>query len=42
MDAIVERLENEVSPSQTFVPLFELELDGKIQRFPGKHFVKRF
>jgi DNA processing protein len=42
IDEIVERLENEVSPSQIFAALFELELAGKIKQLPGKNFVKTF
>jgi hypothetical protein len=42
MDEIVERLENEVSPSEIFAALFELELAGKIKQLPGKNFVKTF
>jgi DNA processing protein len=42
IDEIVERLENEVSPSEIFAALFELELAGKIRQLPGKNFVKTF
>jgi len=42
IDEIVERLENEVSPSEIFAALFELELSGKIKQLPGKNFVKTF
>jgi len=42
IDEIVERLENEVSPSEIFAALFELELAGKIKQLPGKNFVKTF
>jgi len=42
IDEIVERLENEVSPSEIFAALFELELSGKIKQLPGKNFVKAF
>jgi DNA processing protein len=42
IDAIVERLENEVSPSEIFAALFGLELSGKIKQLPGKNFVKAF
>ncbi len=42
IDEIVERLENEVSPSEIFAALFELELAGKVKQLPGKNFVKVF
>jgi DNA processing protein len=42
IDEIVERLENEVSPSEIFAALFELELGGKVKQLPGKNFVKGF
>jgi DNA processing protein len=42
IDAIVERLEGEMSSSEIFAALFELELAGKIRQMPGKNFVKTF
>jgi DNA processing protein len=42
IDQLVEALEAELSPSQIFAALFELELDGKIRQLPGKNFVKSF
>jgi len=36
----VEQLETEVSPSEIFAALFELELPGKVRQMPGKNFVK--
>ncbi len=42
IDELVERLENEVSPSEIFAALFELELAGKVKQLPGKNFVKSF
>ena len=42
IDLIVETLENEVSSSEIFAALFELELNGKIRQLPGKNFVKSF
>jgi DNA processing protein len=42
IDHIVETLENEVSSSEIFAALFELELNGKIRQLPGKNFVKTF
>ena len=42
IDELVERLENEVSPSEIFAALFELELSGKVKQLPGKNFVKSF
>jgi len=42
IDELVERLENEMSSSEIFAALFELELSGKVRQLPGKNFVKAF
>ena len=42
IDHLVELLENELSSSEIFAALFELELNGKIRQLPGKNFVKSF
>jgi DNA processing protein len=42
IDEIVEKLEHEMSSSEIFVALFELELNGKVRQMPGKNFVKSF
>lgn len=42
IDDVVERLEGELSSSEIFAALFELELAGKIRQLPGKNFVKSF
>src|SRR5438477_1247661 len=42
IDELVEKLEPEVSSSELFAVLFELELDGRIKQLPGKNFVKSF
>ena len=42
IDEIVERLEQEVSSSEIFAALFELELAGKVKQLPGKNFVRSF
>ena len=42
IDELVERLENEISSSEIFAALFELELTGKVRQMPGKNFVKSF
>ena len=42
IDELVERLETEISSSEIFAALFELELAGKIRQMPGKNFVKSF
>jgi DNA processing protein len=39
---LVERLEPELSSSEIFAALFELELAGKVRQLPGKNFVKSF
>ena len=42
IDEIVERLEPDLSSSEIFAALFELELAGKVKQLPGKNFVKAF
>jgi DNA processing protein len=42
IDELVERLEPELSSSEIFAALFELELNGKVRQLPGKNFVKSF
>jgi DNA processing protein len=42
IDEIVEKLETEMSSSEIFAALFELELAGKVRQMPGKNFVKSF
>jgi DNA processing protein len=42
MDEILEKLEQEMSSSEVFTALFELELAGRIRQLPGKNFVKTF
>jgi DNA processing protein len=42
IDQLVELLEDEMSTSEIFAALFELELNGKIRQLPGKNFVKSF
>jgi DNA processing protein len=42
IDQLVELLEAEMSSSEIFAALFELELAGKIRQLPGKNFVKSF
>lgn len=42
IDEIVEKLESELSSSEIFAALFELELAGKVRQMPGKNFVKSF
>ncbi len=42
IDQIVERVELEMSASEVFAALFELELSGKVRQLPGKNFVKSF
>jgi DNA processing protein len=42
IDKIVERLETQLSSSEIFAALFELELAGKVKQLPGKNFVKSF
>jgi DNA processing protein len=42
IDELVERLENDMSSSEIFAALFELELSGKVRQMSGKNFVKSF
>ena len=42
MDEILEKLEPELSSSEVFTALFELELAGRIRQLPGKNFVRAF
>jgi DNA processing protein len=42
IDTIVERVEHQVSATEVFAALFELELSGKVRQLPGKNFVKSF
>ena len=42
IEQLVELLENEMSSSEIFAALFELELNGKVKQLPGKNFVKSF
>jgi len=42
IDQLVEKLEPQLSPSEIFSALFELELAGKIKQLPGKNYVRSF
>ncbi|HET9182345.1 MAG TPA: DNA-processing protein DprA [Candidatus Angelobacter sp.] len=42
IDTLIEKLEPEVSSSEIFAALFELELNGTIRQMPGKNFVRSF
>jgi len=42
LDEIIEKLEPELSSSEIFAALFELELVGKVKQLPGKNFVRSF
>ena len=42
LDEIIEKLERQVSSSEIFSALFELELAGKIKQLPGKNYVRSF
>jgi DNA processing protein len=42
LDEIIEKLEPNLSSSEIFAALFELELAGKVKQLPGKNFVKSF
>src|SRR5271165_1070366 len=40
IDELVERLDSQLSSSQIFAALFELELSGRIRALPGKYYVR--
>jgi DNA processing protein len=42
MDEILEKLDTEMSSSEVFTALFELELAGRIRQLPGKNYVRSF
>ncbi|HKW17404.1 MAG TPA: DNA-processing protein DprA [Terriglobales bacterium] len=42
LDEIIEKLEPDMSSSEIFAALFELELAGKVKQLPGKNFVRSF
>ena len=42
LDEIIDKLEPNLSPSEIFAALFELELAGKVKQLPGKNFVRSF
>lgn len=42
MDEILGKLEPELSSSEVFTALFELELAGRIRQLPGKNYVRSF
>ena len=42
LDEIIEKLEPELSSSEIFAAMFELELAGKVKQLPGKNFARSF
>jgi DNA processing protein len=42
LDEIMEKLEDELSSSEIFTALFELELAGRVRQLPGKNYVRSF
>ena len=42
IDEVVERLTEQLSSSEIFAALFELEMSGKVKQLPGKNYVKTF
>jgi DNA processing protein len=42
IDQLVEKLEGDLSSSDIFAALFELELSGRIRQMPGKNYVRSF
>jgi DNA processing protein len=42
IDEIIDKLDGDVSSSEIFAALFELEMSGKIKQLPGKNYVRSF
>jgi len=42
LDELMEKLEGELTSSEVFTALFELELAGRVKQLPGKNFVRSF
>jgi DNA processing protein len=42
IDEILELVETQLTSSEVFTALFELELSGRIRSLPGKNYVRRF
>ena len=42
IDVIMEKLEGQVSSSEVFTALFELEMSGKVKQMAGKNYVRSF
>jgi DNA processing protein len=42
LDEVIEKLEAQLSSSEIFAAMFELELAGKVKQLPGKNFVRSF
>jgi DNA processing protein len=42
LDEVIEKLEEQLSSSEIFAAMFELELAGKVKQLPGKNFVRSF
>ena len=42
LDELIEALDTELSSSEIFAALFELELTGRVRMMPGKNYVKSF
>ena len=40
IDEILELLETQLTSSEVFTALFELEMAGRIRRLPGKNYVR--
>jgi DNA processing protein len=40
IDGILEQLETQLTSSEVFTALFELEMAGRIRQLPGKNYVR--
>jgi DNA processing protein len=40
IDEVLEKLETQLTSSEVFMALFELEITGRIRQLPGKNYVR--
>ncbi len=40
IDEILDRLETQLTSSEVFTALFELEMAGRVRQLPGKNYVR--
>lgn len=42
LDEILDKVETQLTSSEVFTALFELELSGRVRSLPGKNYVRTF